>query len=347
MMTRRNFYDVVGGILIAIGTMAAPARADTTYFQDKTISLIFGGGASGGNAAYARFFAPYYAKHIPGNPRIIVKGMPGAGTLIAANYIYEVAAPDGMTIGTAGGGTATADLFETRNVRFDPRRFVWLGSLTSDVSLIFSWHTTPIKSIKDVFKRTMLVGGGSVTSGDVIFPTVLNRLFGTKFKIITGYSSPAEALLAIERGELEGVASWNYSSIRAGHGDLLRDRKINMLLQLALEKHEDLPSVPLVTDLATSNEQREILDLVFSRQEMQRPYMAPPHTPEKVADTLRRAFDEVIKDPKFLSDAAQHNIDISHPMTGAQVGELIERLYGYPKDIVQKAIKLTDMSDAR
>jgi tripartite-type tricarboxylate transporter receptor subunit TctC len=346
-MMRRDFYDLVGGICLMISTIPLSAHADTPYFQDKTISLIFGGGAGGGNAAYARFFAPYYTNHIPGNPRIVVKGMPGAGTLVAANYIYEVAAPDGLTIGTAGGGTATADLFETKNVRFDPRRFVWLGSLTSDVSIIFSWHTTSITSIQDVFKRMMVVGGGSVTSGDVVFPTVLNRLFGTKFKIITGYSSPAEALLAIERGELEGVASWNYSSIRAGHKNLLRDHKINILLQLALEKHEDLANVPLVTDLAKTDEEREVLDLVFSRQEMQRPYMAPPHTPRAVIDTLRKAFGEVVKDPKFLADAARHNIDINHPMTGDQIGELIDRLYGYPKDIVQKAIKLTDMSGVR
>ena len=277
--------------------------------------------------------------------RILVRGAPGAGTLAAANYIYEVAAPDGTNIGTVGGGTATAELFKTPGIRFDPRKFIWLGSLTSDVSVGVSWHASPIKTIQDTFERQLIVGGGGPTSGNVLFPVVLNKLLGTMFKIITGYKSSAEAFLAVERGEVEGIMSWNYSSIRAAHYDLVRDHKLNLLVQFALKKHNDLPDVPLVTDLAKSQEDREILNLIFSRQEMGRPFRLPPKTPEAVVKILRDAFATAIKDPTLLADAERQHLDINQPMTGQQVDEMIAQLYKTPQSVVDRAIEITDMSN--
>ena len=325
---------------------SAPAlAADAPYFQGKTITLLYGGGESGGYVTYARLLSLHYGRLIPGNPRMIVKSAPGAGTLVAANQLYEAAQPDGTQIGTVGGGTATAELFKTPNIRFDPRKFIWLGSLTSDVSLGISWHTSPVKTIADALQREMIVGGGGPTSGNVLFPVVLNRLVGTKFKVITGYKSSAEVMLAVERGELEGVMSWNYSSVRAGHMDLIRDHKVNVMVQFALKKHRELPDVPLVTELAKTDEERAILDLVFSRQEMGRPFMAPPKTPPAVAKILRDAFAALIKDPVFLADAERQRLDVNEPMTGEQVDAMIAGLYRTPREVVERAIAITDMSN--
>lgn len=338
-----------GGLLVMAATvgigLAPSANAqDAPYFRGKTINLIYGGGIGGGYDTYARMLQPHYAKHIPGSPRIIVKGVPGAGTLVAANYLYEIAQGDGTEIGTVGSGTATAELLETPNIRFDPRKFVWLGSMTSDVSVALSWHTSGIATIQDAFARKMIVGGGGPTSGNVIFPLLLNRLLGTKFDIITGYKSSGEAMLAVERGELDGIISWNYSSIRASRMYLVEEKKIHLLLQLALSKHEELPDVPVVTELARNDEERAILELIFARQEMGRPFLAPPATPPAVAKILRDAFEATMKDPDFLADMASRKIEISRPMTGAAIDAMIARFYAQPRAVVQKAIALTDTS---
>jgi tripartite-type tricarboxylate transporter receptor subunit TctC len=273
-----------------------------------------------------------------------VQGVPGAGTLAAASYTAEVAPKDGTFIGIASGNTATVKLFKTPNIRFDPSEFVWIGSISSEVAAVIAWHTTGVTSIEDVKKRKFIVGGGGATSGNVISPTVMNRMFGTQFDIIHGYKSSREAMLAVERGELDGVASWNYSSIKAAHGDMLRDGKIKILLQLALSKHPDLPSVPLITDLARTEEERSILELIFAPQEMGRPLFAPPGTPSNVANVLRRAFDATLADPVFKADAEKLNIDINNPMTGEQVHALIGRMHDQPDALVEKAIALTNMA---
>lgn len=339
-----RFAGGIAAILVGLALAWSAQAQNAPYFRGKTISLIYGGGIGGGYDTYARMLQPHYAKHIPGNPRIIVKGVPGAGTLVAANYLYEIAQGDGSEIGTVGSGTATAELLETPNIRFDPRKFVWLGSMTSDVSVALSWHTSGIITIQDTFARKMIVGGGGPTSGNVIFPLLLNRLLGTKFDIITGYKSSGEAMLAVERGELDGIVSWNYSSIRASRMYLVEEKKIHLLLQLALSKHEELPDVPVVTELARNDEERAILELIFARQEMGRPFLAPPATPPAVAKILRDAFEATVKDPEFLADMANRKIEISRPMTGAQIDTLIARFYAQPRSVVQKAIAMTDTS---
>jgi tripartite-type tricarboxylate transporter receptor subunit TctC len=325
-------------------SQVGPAQAQDAgaFLKGQTVRFIVGYSPGGGYDTYARMLQPHYGRHIPGNPRIIVKSVPGAGTLVAANYLYEIAQGDGTEIGTVGSGTATAELLETPSIRFDPRKFVWLGSMTSDVSVALAWHTTGITSIKDTFARKMIVGGGGPTSGNVIFPLLLNRLLGTKFEIITGYKSSGEAMLAVERGELDGIISWNYSSIRASRLYLVTDKKINLLLQFALSKHEELPDVPVVTELARNDEERAILELIFARQEMGRPFLAPPSTPPAVATILRDAFDATMRDPEFLADAAKRKIEINRPMSGAEIDAMIARFYAYPRSVVQKAIALTD-----
>jgi tripartite-type tricarboxylate transporter receptor subunit TctC len=322
---------------------SAPAQ-DAEHFKGKTINLIVGGGAGDGYDVYARFLARYWGKYIPGNPRFVVQNMPGAGTLLAANYIYEKAKNDGTDIGTVGGGTATAQLFKTENIRFDPRKFVWIGSLNSEVGIVLAWHTQPFQSVKDLMEKEMVVGGGGPTSGNVIFPLVLNRVVGTKFKIITGYGGTGPIALAIERGELQGTASYHYSSMITSRPDWIEKKQITPLIQLAMFKHPVFPDVPNILDLAKTEEQRQVLDLVFSRQQMGRPFLLPPGTKPEIAKTLRDAFNAVLKDKDFQEEAQQRRIDLTKPMTGEEIHALMDTLYKYPPAVIAKAIEASDTS---
>ncbi len=331
--------------LIAAGP--ALAQSERPYFQGKTITMIAGGGPGGGYDVYARFMMPHYERLLPGNPRIIAQNLPGAGTLQAANYLFEKAEADGTVIGTVGGGTATAELFKTRGIRFDPRQYVWIGSLNSEVGLVLAWHTQPFKTFDDVLQRTMIVGGGGPTSGNVIFPLVLNRVLGAQFKIISGYGSTGEIALAIERGEVQGTGSYHYSSVITSKPDWLKDKQVNILAQLALVKHPLFPDVPHIPELAKTDEQREVLELVFARQQMGRPFLAPPKTPDNVTKILRTSFDALLKDKEFLADAEKRRLDLTLPMTGQEIHELIDRLYTRPQHVVDKAIAASDTAEFR
>lgn len=331
MKTNMIFISALAGAAL----LASTAQAQD--FKGKTVILGYGGGVGGGFDTYAQMLAPHFKRHLPGNPSVIVQGVPGAGTLAAANYTYEVAPADGTFIGIASGNTATAKLFKTPNIRFDPSKFVWIGSMTSEVAATIAWHTTGVTSIEDIKTRKFIVGGGGATSGNVIAPTVMNRMFGTQFDIIRGYASSREAMLAVERGELDGVASWNYSSIKAAHSDMLRDGKIKILLQLSLSKHPDLPNVPLITDLAKTAEEKVILELIFAPQEMGRPLFAPPATPANVANVLRRAFDATMADKQFLADTKKMDLDLN-PMSGEELQQIVADVVATPPAVAKHLV---------
>lgn len=317
------------------------ALAQTADFTGKTISIYTGGG---GYSLYSRTLAPYLGKRLPGEPTVIVKEMPGAGSHVAANYIYEVARKDGTDLASVSGSTATVQLFKTPGIRFDPRRFVWLGSVSNEVSVVAAGEKSSIRSIEDTFQRKMIVGGGGPTSGNVLFPTLANGLLGTRFEVIRGYKGSEEIALAMERGEVEGVMSWNYSSIRSGHPDWLRDKKINIILQLALEGHPNLAGVPLIIDLARTDEQKSAIRLIFATQNMARPYIAPPGTPAHVTALMRKAFDGAVADPEFRNEAERRGLDVNAPMTGEQIDAMIAQLYATPEAVV---VKVNDLMNVR
>ena len=327
-----------GVLLTTLFAGAASAQGIAPdYFRGKTITIVAGASTGDGYDIYSRLLAQYMGRHIAGNPRFVVQNMPGAGTLRATNYIWEVAPKDGTYFGSVGGGTATAGLLDAKNARFDARRFGWVGSMNSEVGLVLSWGPTPFKAIQDVMKQEFIVGGGGPTSGNVVFPLVLNQVVGTRFKVVGGYKSTGDIALAIERGELHGTASYHYSSIIGRNPDWLTKKLVNVLLQLSLRKHPLFPDVPLPADLAQNEEQRAILELVFARQEMGRPFMLPPGTPPEVTEILRRAFDATMRDPALVAEAEKRKIDMNQPMTGEEIHALIDRLYQWPQAIIEKA----------
>ncbi len=311
-----------------------PARSED-LLQGKTITLVVGGDP-GGYDSYARLLQRHLPDHLPGGPTIVVQNMPGAGGLRAADYVYEVAPKDGTVIGAGFGGIATAQLFKIPGVRFDPRRFHWLGSMSSDVGLVLAWHTAAVKTIDAAYSRELIIGGSGQTSANVVFPTVMNTVLGTKFKIVTGYKGGSDIALAMQRGEIEGVGSVYYSSLATRNPEWLSDHLVNILVQLSLKPHPQLPNVPVVVDLAQSPEDKALLELVFAQQEMSRPFMLPPDTPQNVVDILQKGFQDALNDPTLLDDAARQNLEINNPMRGGDIRDLLDRLYASSPAVVER-----------
>jgi tripartite-type tricarboxylate transporter receptor subunit TctC len=316
--------------------LGCSAFAQEDFYKGKTLDLVVGYSAGGGYDVVARLLAAHMSAHIPGSPTIVVRNMPGAGSITAANYIYSLAPKDGRTFALVAGSAIMAHLFRVKGVTYDPRNFSWIGSLTSEVSLAVAWKTSNINKIEDVLDHEFIVGTSGPGGGNYIYPSVLNSLLNMKFKLVSGYPGSTEIALAMERGEVSGLASWNYSGIKQARPTWLADGTIKPLVQLSLRKHPSLPNVPLVLDLAKTQEQRDILEVIFAQQYMARPFIAPPSIPvDRLAD-LRKAFLETAKDPKFLSEAERARLEVVDTMNNADVEQLLDHLYSRPANILDK-----------
>lgn len=316
---------------------AAPAQTSDTIAGPVIIYVA--GSAGGGIDLYARLVGRHIARHIPGNPTVTVQDMPGGGGVKAANFLAEVARRDGTVMGSFSGGPVLEPLLGARNPGYDMSQFTWIGALSRDVSVCVSWGPSPFKTIDDVKKQEMIVAGTGAGSESDLWPKIVNEVIGTKFKIVTGYPGTQETLLAMERDEVQGRCGWSWSSLKATKPDWVRDKKINLLIQIALQKSSELPNVPFIFDLLSKQEDRQLLELLAGPRGMSQPFAAPPGLPADKAALLRRAFDATMKDPKFLAEAAQMQADIS-PSTGEEVQELVARIYATPKPVIDRAKKL-------
>jgi tripartite-type tricarboxylate transporter receptor subunit TctC len=321
----------VSAILAGSGPSAAQTAADK--FKGKNFEIIVGYDTGGGYDIYARALQRHIGKHLPGNPTVIVKNMPGAQTRTAANHLYNIAPKDGTVIATLARGLPTEELLGSGGIRFESTKFNWIGSMNNEVSVGVAWHTSPVKTFEDTKQREMIVGA---IADSLLFAQVMNAVLGTKFKMITGYKSGAEIGLAMERGELEGRMGWSWSSIVSMNPEWIRDGKIRNLVQFSTSKHADLPNVPLVTELATNPDDRALLELVFSRQVIGRPFIAPPGLDAETVGILRKAFDDTMKDPAFLAEMQKANLEVN-PIPGEEVQKLIERLFKTPPAVMERA----------
>lgn len=334
------------GLLALAAWLPRPAPADTVadFYSGRQVSLLIGYSAGGGYDAYARVLARHLGKHIPGNPTIVPRNMPGAGSLTLANYLYNIAPRDGSVLGTIARGMAMEPLLSGDGVRFDARRFSWIGSLNNEVALCVSWHDSDVKTMDDLFTKQLIVGGTGSGSDTDIFPIVLKNLLGARIKLISGYPGGNDILLAMERGEVDGRCSWSWSTVISRRPEWLDDGKINILVQIALEKHPDLPDVPLVTEFADGDDELRAMELIFSRQVMGRPYLAPPGIPAQRRAALRRAFDATTRDPEFRADAERLELELN-PVTGEQIDALLARIYGAPDTAVRLAAEAIRPAD--
>jgi tripartite-type tricarboxylate transporter receptor subunit TctC len=322
-------------LLLAAGSSAL-AQSPADFYKGKNVDLYIGYSVGGAYDLYARMLARHMGKHIPGNPNVLPKNMEGAGSLRLANWLYNVAPKDGSAFAIIGRGTGFDPLLGNKAAQFDAAKYTWIGSANNEVSVCVAWHTSPIKKFEDMLTRELIVGGTSSSADTDQFPKITNGVLGTRMKVVTGYPGGNEVGLAMERGEVQGRCGWSWSSVKSTHQRSLDDKKFSILVQLALDKHPDLPDIPLIIDLAKTEEQRQILRLIFARQAMGRPFVAPPNLPPERAKALRDAFMATMQDKEFLADTAKSQMEIT-PVDGEKVQALVKEIYATPAEIAQKA----------
>ena len=341
-----RFIACAGGCAIAAVALALPcashAQSVADFYKGKSVELLIGYSGGGGYDVYARLLARHIGRHVPGNPTIIPRNMPGAGSLVLANWLYNVAPKDGTAIGMIGRGTPFDPMLGIDAAKFDPTKYLWLGSMNNEVSVCVSWHTSGINTYEDVLKRELVVGGTGPSADTDQFPRITNAVLGTKFRIISGYPGGNDINLAMERGEVGGRCGWSWSSVISTRMNWFKEKKVNVLMQLALDKHDDLPNVPLVVDLAKNDEQRAILRVIFARQALGRPFMGPPGVPEERATALRRAFMDTMKDKAFLAEADKAQLEIT-PLSGDAVQKIIRDAAATDPAVLKKAAAMVQV----
>ena len=326
-------------LVLAVLQPAQSGAQGPPFYRGKQISMLIASGAGGGYDAYARALARHMARHIPGNPTIVPRNLPGAGGLIAANTLYNATPADGLTFAALTNGAAMDPLFGETAARFDGQKFNWLGSIGKLENICVTWQTSPITRIDQAKTREITVSATGATGNSAIMPRIVNQFLGTKFKVIGGYAEGAGQTLALERGEVDGICGLSYSTLKASRPDWFRDKKLNIILQIGLNKIHDLPDVPNAIDLVADTENKRVLELILIRQEMGRPFALPPRVPADRVQILRRAFEDTLKDPQFLAEAAKLQLEID-PLTGPEIQALLTKAYSAPKPIVERAATL-------
>jgi tripartite-type tricarboxylate transporter receptor subunit TctC len=330
---------MLAGLLCSAASVTL-AQSPADFYKGKTVDLMIGYSVGGGYDVYARLIARHLGKHIPGNPIVTPKNMDGAGSLRLANWLYNVAPKDGLVFGTIGRGTGFDPLLGSKAAQFDGNKFNWIGSANDEVSVCVVWNgRTKITKFDDLLTTELTVGGTGAAADTDQFPRIINGVLGTKMKIVTGYPGGNDVNLALERGEVDGRCGWSWSSVKSTRASWLSEKKITILMQLSLAKHADLPDVPLIVDLARNDEQRHILKLIFARQALGRPYLAPPGVPQDRVDALRKAFMDTMKDKDFLAEADKAQLEIT-PIDGASVQKLVAEVYQTPPEIAHKAAEI-------
>jgi tripartite-type tricarboxylate transporter receptor subunit TctC len=320
----------------ALIATAAHAQSVEEFYRGKNVNLIIGYSVGGGYDLYARLVSRYIGKHIPGRPTVVAQNMTGAGSLRAAAFLYSAAPKDGTAFGTFGRTIATTPLLAPATAQFDGTKFTWLGSVTNDVSTCIIWHTSPVKTWNDLLEKPVTFGGEGPGADPDVFALLYKNVFGAKVKLVTGYHGTNDTVLAMERGEVDGLCGLSWSTLKGRHQQWMNDKKINILVQAAMKKEPELAGVPLINEFAKTQEQQQILKLFLVTQEMARPFAAPPGIPEDRKAALIAAFEQTMKDSDFLAEAKKLNIDVN-PVTGKEIDAMLAELYATPKDVIEKA----------
>jgi tripartite-type tricarboxylate transporter receptor subunit TctC len=315
------------------GVQADAQQSLADFYRGKKLTLLIGYSAGGAYDLYARVLARHMGSHIPGNPTIVPQNMPGAGSLVLANYLYNIAPKDGTVFATFARGMAMEPLIGGGKTQFDSTKFTWLGSATDEISVCATTQFSKVRTYEDMLTTEFNVGGEGGGSDPDTFAAVAKNLLGAKIRMVTGYPGGNEIGLAIDRGELDGRCGWSWTSIMSTKPDWVRDKKLNFLLLMGLHRSPDLPDVPAILEKAKDDRQASIMKLVFTRQTLGRPFIAPPGLAEDRKAALRTAFDETMKDPDFLAEAKQMGLEIS-PVSGAAVDKIVADLYATPPDIL-------------
>ena len=324
---------------------AAAADPIADFYRGKTVNLILSAGAGGGYASYGHAFAPYLAKHIPGQPNIVVQNMPGAGGIRAMIYFQTIAPKDGTTIGFVHSSVPLAPLYGIRGARFDPRDMNWLGSLNASPAICVLWHTSPIKTWQDVFEKEFSVGGTGAGSSMESIPAVLNKFFGTKIKIVSGYKGGNEIYLAMERQEVDGRCAGLVSSINSTRPEWFPQKKVRVPIVVGFERNPLFPEAPAIADFAKDELSLQVLRLLLAPQDMDRPFLVPPGVPADRVAALRTAFKAAFDDPGFRADAARMGLEVAE-VSGEKAAKILNDVYALPPEVVKVAGEAMNVTGA-
>ncbi len=340
----RRMLIVTFATTVAAVSTAAIADDAGSFFAGKTVRIVVGFSAGGGYDIYARELGRYLGRHIPGHPSVVVQNMAGAGSLKAVNFLFNAAPRDGTVLATFSRGIVFEPLIgHLDGAQFDAPKFNWIGSISDEVGVCAINASRGIATWQDMLTTKTVIGASGAGADSDAFPIVLRNLFHLPMRVVTGYPGGADVNLAMERGEVDGRCGWSWTSIVSRNREWLTDKRIRITLQIALAKHEDLPDVPLITDLVSGPRQVAALRLIVSRQGIARPFAAPPGVPPERIATLREAFDSTMRDPDFVAEMRSQALDV-RPLGGAAVQGLMRDIYASPPEVVKLAREiLVDM----
>ena len=326
--------SIITAALTAFAAPQAAAQTPEQFYAGKTIDFVIGYPPGGSNDTLGRLVARHIGKHIPGKPNVVPKNQPGAGSFLAANNIFNVSPKDGSVIGIGAPTMALDEKLGTQGVRFKTAEMNWVGRIDSLVNMVFTWKTSPVKTFADAQRIESTLSGTGVGSTVSIYPTVMNNVFGTKFKLVMGYKGSNEAMLAVERGEVEGHST-SWTALKVAHPDWIRDKSVNVFVQFALKRHPELPDVPTAVDLARNDEERAILSAIMNATEVGTAFFTTPGAPADRLTALRRAFDAAMKDPDLLAEAERIKVGVS-PMAGEDLQKLVAEVSNLSPALLEK-----------
>lgn len=332
-------------LVSALATLAllTPVRAETVeqFYRGRQVNIIVGFNVGGAYDPYARLVARHLPRHLPGSPNIVIKNVPGVGSVLAANHLYNLSPKDGSELGVISGGAAIEPVFGGKAAQYDGQKFTWLGSANQEIAGCFAWHTAPFQTMQDLFEKEMVIGASGASNLE--FPTAMNVVLGTRMKLVRGYNGPAAILLAVERGEVQGMCGMINTIVGTQRPDWIRDKKIRILVQIGLDRTARMGDAPFIMDFAKSDDDKRVLRLIFGWTLMGRPFLAPPGIPEDRKAALIEAFDATMKDPAFLEDASKQRLEIV-PSSSAQIDGFLADVYSTPRPLVQRAARILGSS---
>jgi tripartite-type tricarboxylate transporter receptor subunit TctC len=324
-----------GMLLVASAVAAEPAQSPEQFFKGRQLTMIVYSPAGSAYDIYARVLIRHMGKHIPGNPTFIVQYVVGAGGLKAMETLYRIAPKDGSVMGTVGRGLPFEPFLGRNELKYDPLKMTWIGSMNREATLAISWHTSKVKTYEDLTKMELLVPGTGAGADSEIIPLAFNSLAGTRFKIISGYRNTTEAALAMERGELEGLAYWSWSAVKSIHPNWVPEKKVNLLFHTGVSVVPDIPDVRLIRNLVSNPIDKQALEFILAREILGRPFLAPPDLPPERAAVLRDAFAATMRDPEFLKEAAKAKLDVDL-VTGAEVDKVLQTAATAPAGVIER-----------
>jgi tripartite-type tricarboxylate transporter receptor subunit TctC len=331
----------LAGLLVSqaiLGASAASAQGPAVSLAGKTVKMIIGLGAGGGYDLWARTVARYIGKHLPGNPTVISQNMEGAGSYRAASYMANQAPRDGTVMALIARDASLGPITGNPGAQFDPTKFSWLGTTTTETNVCIAHKNAAVKTVADLLRKELMVGDNGAGTGTGTYPKALNQLLGFKFKIIRGYGSSSDVVLAIERGEVEGYCE-SLESVTGKRPDWIPSGTINVLFQGGAKPNPEIKDVPFINDLAKTEDDRKAIEFLYAGQAIGRPFFAPPGLAPDVLAMMRAAFTATMKDPEFVAEVRQKKLTLA-PEDGSYMESLIRRIYATPKPIVDRVARL-------